>query len=353
VIAPDGRDPIDARLLVGDATNSARRLHVSASDGASRDELLRQLERLRHLYPVDRARRLAAALRMCRGRVVDLDNRARQSHKQRVDELAASRADQGELRAQAVAAEAQLPVEIDRLLKESLARWPGLLDEVGRDWEARIEGCSGMEQLRAEVAAIEDGSAHRLAVACDELRDGLTIQLVRLVLELSHPPRQQLYKRRLQVARDDRSPKLEEALDELRKTLPASLEEALRTQQLPAVSELMSKQGFFTPLFRTLAREKKGTAARLRAQLDELRRAVSDLLTAGMSIAPKLAAVHDRVVGDLLAAHERWIDHALAEEETEYQRLRALHDRALVNVAPLEQAETRLLRRLESFAVSA
>ena len=54
-----------------------------------------------------------------------------------------------------------------------------------RAGQTRIAACEGIEMLRAEVAAIEDGAAHRLSLVCDELREKMTVQFVRLVLEQS------------------------------------------------------------------------------------------------------------------------------------------------------------------------
>ena len=79
----------------------------------------------------------------------------------------------------------------------------------------RIGACAGIELLRAEVAAIEDGAAHRLSLVCEELREKMTVQLVRLVLEQSRSLRQELLRKRHEVARG-RSPKVEETFDDMR-----------------------------------------------------------------------------------------------------------------------------------------
>ncbi|HEX9101651.1 MAG TPA: hypothetical protein VF997_05585, partial [Polyangia bacterium] len=199
-----------------------------------------------------------------------------------------------------------------------------------------------------EVAAIEDGAAHRLALVCDELRETMTIQFVRLVLELSRPLRDELMRKRIEVARG-RSPTLEQSFDDVRVVLPASLDKTFGALATPDIGELLSgERGLFDPIFRTLAREKRGCVTRLCARLDDIERTTArDLYAAAVFVSPLLATTFKGLVAELVAAHQRWIDALVAEEELAWQKLCVRHAPALELVAPLEAAETGLAARLE------
>jgi hypothetical protein len=111
----------------------------------------------------------------------------------------------------------------------------------------------------------------------------------------------------------------------------------------------MSPPNLLSPLFRTLAREKKSAAARLDAQLAEIRRAAGDALAGGLSILALAAATVQRAVNELGAAHERWIDARLYDEATAWQKLRQPLDAALALTPELEAKTAALLARVESF----
>jgi hypothetical protein len=349
VLSPGPRDPIDVRILLGEATFSDRRLTVVVPVGSSPDELYAQIEQLRQLQPIDVARRLAASLRRCRGNVVDFDRHARHAHLERERELTASRIDTTLFGDHMSRAGAELPREVERLLGESTRRWNQLLDEVERDWKQRTASCGGLEQLRAEVMAIEEGSAHRLSIARDELRDALTIELVRLVLQRMHPLRQLLHDRRIAVAREPgASPSLDETHDEIRIALPSAVKHALEALPVPELTALMSPPGLLSP-FRTLAREKKGCIGRLETQLGEIRRVGNDALVGGLSIEPLVAGTLQRGAKELCAAHERWLDARLADEASAWQKLVQPLDLALELKPELERMAAALLGRVEAF----
>ena len=111
---------------------------------------------------------------------------------------------------------------------------------------------------------------------------------------------------------------------------------------------LSSERGLFDPIFRTLAREKRGCVTRLYARLDDIERTTTrDLYAAAVFVSPLLVTTFKGLVTELVAAHQRWIDALVAEEELAWQKLRVRHAPALELVAPLEAAETSLAARLE------
>jgi hypothetical protein len=316
----------------------------------SQSALARQLEVIRDQRAVTVARRIVAALCLCRNHILDLDRRARAAHDERTREQAARRVDEDET-VRREESGAQLPIarDAEQVVHDAAARLEALLKEVREAWQHRVDSCAGVEQLRAEVAAIEDGAAHRLALVCDELRETMTIQFVRLVLELSRPLRQELMRKRLEVARG-RSPKLEQSFDDIRVVLPASLDATFGALKTPEVGELLSaERSLFDPLFRTLAREKRRCVTRLCARLDDVERTTTrDLYAAAVYISPLLLATFKGLVRELVGAHQRWIDALVAEEELYWEQLCARHAPALELVAPLEASETSLAALLES-----
>ena len=100
----------------------------------------------------------------------------------------------------------------------------------------------------------------------------MTVQLVRLVLELSRPLRQELHHpaprgRARQLAQ------LDEAFEEVRVVFPSSVEATFVALQTPALGAIMTgERGFLDPLFRTLAKEKRECLGRLVASLDDIER---------------------------------------------------------------------------------
>jgi len=287
---------------------------------------------------------------MCRNRIVDVEARARSAHDERVRELAAHRVADREALRQREESAAQLPVarQVEQIVHEAAARLERLLDEVRAAWEERVNGCAGIEQLRAEVAAVENGAAHRLSLVCDELRENMTLQFVRLVLERSRSLSQELLRKRLEVARG-RSPQLEQAFEDIRVALPGSLDATFGALQAPGVGELLrGERGLFDPLFRTLAREKRDCIVRLGARLDEIAATTArDLFAAAVYVSPLVMTTFNGLVTELVTAHERWIDTRVAEEQLSWEKACARHAPALELVAPLEQHESQIARRLE------
>jgi hypothetical protein len=316
----------------------------------SRSSLLRQLELVARERPVGVARRIVAALCLCRNHILDLDRRARAAFDERTRELTARRLEVAEaVRRQEASAQLPIARQADETVQAAAARLEALLHEVRAAWEERIESCAGIEQLRAEVAAIEDGAAHRLALVCDELRETMTIAFVRMVLELSRPLRQELMRKRLEVARG-RSPKLEQSFDDIRVVLPASLDKTFGALATPDVGEILTgERSLFDPLFRTLTREKRQCVTRLCARLDDIERnTMRDLYAAAVFISPLIVATFKGLVAELVAAHQRWIDALVAEEQLAWNRLCVRHAPALEQVAPIEAAEAKLAALLEA-----
>lgn len=335
-IAPAERAATDGNLRPGEQTSA--------------EELRQELAELRRARRVKAARFAAAALCSCRNQIVDLERRAQTAHRERVSELQACQVDAPDaLRAQKQT-EAQRPVarHAEEIVQEAAARLERLLAEARASWEERISACVGVEQLRTEVAAIENGAAHRLSLVCDELRESMTIQAVRLVLELSRPLRQELLQKRLEVARG-RSAKAEESFEDIRVVLPASLDDTFKALRAPGVGELLpSTRSLFDPLFRTLAREKRECIARLNARLDEVGQSTArELYAAAVYLSPLLVTRFGRLLEELLAVHERWIEGRAAEEQHDYDDLRARQAPALALLAPLEEEEGALARLLE------
>ena len=348
------REPVDATLFADATTATAPmaddRPTLRVERPLSRPSLVAQLERIAQQRPVGVARRIVAALCLCRNHILDLDRRARAAYDERTRELTARRVDVAEaVRRQEASAQLPIARQSDETVQAAAARLESLLAEVRAAWEERIDSCAGIEQLRAEVAAIEDGAAHRLALVCDELRETMTIAFVRMVLELSRPLRQELMRKRLEVARG-RSPKLEQSFDDIRVVLPASLDKTFGALATPDVGEILTgERSLFDPLFRTLAREKRQCVTRLCARLDDIERnTMRDLYAAAVFISPLIVATFKGLVAELVAAHQRWIDALLAEEQLAWNRLCVRHAPALAEVAALEAAEGKLAALLEA-----
>jgi hypothetical protein len=337
--APAGlwREAIDARITVDDSSGDLRERLIQARDGRAPEI----------------ARRIAAALCDCRNQVIDLDRRARQTHEQRVEELTARRVTSPDrMRREAHAAAQRMAARrASGIVDEAATRLESLLAEVRTDWERRIASCAGHEQLRAEVAAIENGAAHRLSIVCDELREAMTVQFVRLVLELSRSLRQELLDQRLQVAQGG-SAKLTETFEGVRVELPTALDAAFQPLRAPALGELLStERGLLESLLPMLNREKRACLTRLGARLDDIQHSTTrELYAAAVFISPLVLNSFSTLVGELVAEHQRWIDEHLAEEERTFRSTRARQEPALTLVPELEKQEARLAALLEAFS---
>ena len=352
------REPPDATLLLSSEppTTTARTSDsrpLSLEPSLAPPELLRQLERIRRDRSAAIARRVTAALCLCRSRIIDAETLAQGAHEERSRALAACRVVDREALRQREEAAAQLPVarRAEQVVHDATVQLERLLDEVRAAWEERVERCAGYEQLRAEVAAVEDGAAHRLSLVCDELRETLTIQFVRVVLELSRSLSQELLRKRLEVARG-RSPQLEQAFEDIRVALPASLDSTFSALQAPnvGVGELLrGERGLLDPLFRTLAREKRECIARLRARLDEIvATSARDLFAAAVFVSPLVMTAFNGLVSELIVAHEHWIDTRVAEEQLAWEQTRTRLLPALELVATLGLEEAKIARLLEA-----
>jgi hypothetical protein len=332
------REPVDAK--------------VTLPAGGSPIELVARIERARQKRPADLARRATSALIKCRNQIVDLERRSRQTHQERINELGGRRVQDAEALRKEELASAQLPLvrHAEEIVQEGATRLERLLEEARSDWAHRVSSCGGIEQLRAEVAAIEDGAAHRLSLVCDDLRETMTLQFVRLVLERSRALRQDLLRKRMEVARGQ-SPKLDETFEDIRVVLPATLEETFRALRAPDLGQLMStERGLLDPLFRTLAREKRDCLTKLGARLDEIERNTArELYAAAVYLSPLLLSTFSRAVDELIVAHERWIDARLAEEQAQFAALRERQQPALDMVARLQEHEKTLASQLESY----
>jgi hypothetical protein len=350
---PTERDALDASLFADAPPETAplaeERPVFRAPHPPTRAALLALLQAIRGERTIALGRRLVAALCLGRNRILELVQRARSAHEGRTRELSARclveaevvrREEQG----------AQLPIarHAEKIVHDAAARLEELLEEVRSAWQARIESCVGVEQLRAEVAAIEDGAANRLALVCDELRENMTIQFVRLVLELSRPLGQELGRKRLEVARG-RSPALEQGFEDVRVVLPSSLDKTFGALKTPEIGELLSgERGILDPIFRTLARQKRECVTRLAARLDDIAKTTTrDLYAAAVFVSPLLSTTLKGLVGELARAHQQWIDTLLAEEQLAWQKLCVRHAPALELVEPLEAAEAKLAALLE------
>jgi hypothetical protein len=323
---------------------------AAASDPEARAELLRQLERIGRDQPSALAERIATALRSLRERIHAVDQRARAAYQTRAAALRARcLGDVGARHRQELAA-VQLPVarDADQLVQEAVGRLELLLSQVRNDWEQRIGGCVAGEQLRSEVAAIEDGAARRLAIVFDELREAIAVGSTRLVLELSRSLRMELLQARAEVAGDGSS-KVEETFDGLRGVLPASLDAAFGQLSAPGLGALMTApHGLLDPLFRTLAKEKRECLARLGARLDEIERTTTrELFAAAVYLSPLLLDAYGHVVGEVLTGHQRWLDERIDAEQVVYEDLHARYLPALALVGEIEQAENRLGARTD------
>ncbi len=324
--------------------------------GSAPYELLAQVLQLRDQRPAEVGRRLATALCSCRNQIVDLDERGRQAHEVRVGELTAQElAAPARVREREVtAAQRTVAQQVERIVDEAATELERLVEEVRRGWQARVAACEGIELLRAEVGAIEDGAAHRLSLVCDELREKMTVQFVRLVLEQSRPLRQELLRKRHEVARG-RSPKVEESFDDVRLVLPASLDEAFAALRAPDLGELLTNErGLFDPLFRTVAREKRQCQSRLDARLDDIERTTArELFASAVLLSPLLLSTLGGLLDELLRAHASWIGERIEEEARADRERAAILGPALALVEPLAASEARLAALLESVSADA
>jgi hypothetical protein len=177
----------------------------------------------------------------------------------------------------------------------------------------------------------------------------MTVHFVRLVLDLSRTVRQELQHKRLEVARGG-PVKLEETFEDVRVTLPATLDAAFQPLRAPGVGELLStERGLLDPLLRTLTREKRTCMARLQARLDDIQRSTTrELYASAVFISPLLLNRFSGLIDALVGAHQRWIDAHLADEEHGFQAARARQEPALALVPALEQEEARLAALLEA-----
>jgi hypothetical protein len=350
---PADREAPDATLFADTPQVAAplgeERPVFRAAHPPTRAALVTQLSAIAGQRTVGVARRLVAAVCLGRNRILELDQRARAAHDERMRELGARCLGEAEA-VRREEAGAQLPIarHAEKVVQDAAARLEQLLEEVRGAWQARIDSCGGIEQLRAEVAAIEDGAANRLTLVCDELRENMTIQFVRLVLELSRPLQQELGRRRVEVARG-RSPALEQGFEDLRVVLPASLDKTFGALKTPDIGELLSgERGILDPIFRTLARQKRECVTRLGARLDDIARTTTrDLYAAAVFVSPLLATTFKGLVAEMVRAHQHWVETLIAEEQLAWQKLCVRHTPALELVAPLEAAEGKLAALLE------
>src|SRR5439155_10559259 len=103
-----------------------------------------------------------------------------------------------------------------------------------------------------------------------------------------------------------------EAFENIRVVFPASIDEtfgALRSAELGDLGQLQREgRGLFDPLFRTLAREKRECTGRLAARVHEIEQATArELFASAVYLSPLLVTTFERIVDELLAAHQRWI----------------------------------------------
>jgi hypothetical protein len=297
------------------------------------------------------ARRITAALCDGRNQVIDVERRARQAHEQRIEELTARRViSPDRLRRETRAGAARTAARrANEIVDEAAGRLESLLTEVRNDWEQRIGSCAGLEQLRAEIAAIEAGATHRLSIVCDELREAMTLQFVRLVLELSRTLRQELLDKRLEVAHGSPA-KLAESFEGVRVTLPATLEAAFQPLRARSLGELMStERGLLDSLLPMLNREKRSCLAKLGARLDEIQHSTTrELYAAAVFISPLVLNNFAKLVDELVGAHQSWIEELVANEERSFRALRMSQEPAIALLPALEEQEAKLGARLEA-----
>ena len=350
VAAPYSPDGV-ALLLRGAGAGAVEVDATFVVQGTAPYELLARVLSIRDQRPAEAGRRLAAALCSCRNQIVDLDERGRQAHELRVQELEAQKLVQPERAREREVAAAQRPIaqQLQRIVDEAATQLDKLVEEVRRGWLARITACEGIEMLRAEVAAIEDGAAHRLSLVCDELREKMTVQFVRQVLELSRPLRQELLRKRHEVARG-RSPKVEETFDDVRLQLPAELDKSFAALRAPDLGELMStERSLFDPLFRTVAREKRQCQSRIDARLDDIKnKTTRELYASSATLSPVLLSTFGGLIDELLTVHGSWITERLDEEARADAERTAILRPALELVDPLAACESRLAALLEA-----
>ena len=337
--------PEGVTLRLGDAPDAD--LMIRVDDPAA--DLGARLRELRAHRAAELARLLTATLCGCRNRILDLDRRTRAQHEERLAELGARRLPPAEARRHQEEAQLAMGRHAEQIIAGAVAQLERMLKEVRAAWHERIEGCRGSEQLRAEVGAIETGAAYRLQLVCDELREKITLGAVRVVLELSRPLRQELARKRLEVARG-RSVDVPESFENVRLQLPEAMEATFGALTTPELGELLAtERGLLDPLFRTLAREKRQCQAKLGARLDDIeRQTVRELYAAAVYLSPLLLSTFDRVVEELLALHEGWVEASVSDENRahEIELERQAPARAMIEM--LEQKEQTLGRLLEA-----
>jgi hypothetical protein len=335
-------------LRIGEAQDADLLLPV---DDASAD-LGARLQQLCTHRSAELARLLIATLCGCRNRILDLDRQKRQVHDERIEELLTHKLPQAEALRHKEEAQLAMGRHAESIIQEGAAALERMLRDVKKAWEDRISSCAGREQLRAEVGAIETGAPYRLSLVCDELREKITVQAVRVVLELSRPLRQELARKRMEVA-GARSIEVEETFEHVRMALPESMDATFGALATPELGALLSdERSLLDPLFRTLPREKRQCIARLGARLDDIDRSTArELYAAAVYLSPLLLSAFDRVVEELLSVHERWMDARVDEERLAYEVERQRQSPALALVGPLEQKE-QLVRRLLEAAVT-
>jgi hypothetical protein len=260
--------------------------------------------------------------------------------------LTARRAHADDVRERQLAA-AQRPLarDAEQIVHDAVELLERLIAELGRNWQRRIQSCTSSAQLRGEVEAIENGATHQLSLICTQVRESMTVLCARLVLELSRPLRQELLRSQLQVARGQ-TPLLNDAFEDVRVVLPASIDATFAELQLPQLGEILSPaRGLFDPLFRTRAREQRECGRRLAAKLDEIaRNTARELFAAAVYLSPLLLERLRGTIDELLRAHERWIDARLDEASAAAAASRARLMPVLELRAALQNEEERLRR---------
>jgi hypothetical protein len=337
--------PEGITLRLGSAPDAD--LMIRVDDPAA--DLGLRLRELRAHRAAELARLLTATLCGCRNRILDLDRRTRAVHQERLSELSNRRMPAADSRRHHEEAQLSMGRHAEQIIAGAGAQLERMVKEVRAAWHERIESCRGSEQLRAEVGAIESGAAYRLQLVCDELREKITLGAVRVVLELTRPLRQELARKRLDVAHG-RPAEVEESFENVRMQLPEAMEATFGALATPELGELLTtERGLLDPLFKTLSREKRQCQAKLGARLDDIeRQTVRELYAAAVYLSPLLLSTFDRVVEELLALHERWIAARTEDEKhaLEVELERQAPARAIIEL--LEAKEQALGRLLES-----
>jgi hypothetical protein len=304
------------------------------------------LVRVRDNRPVEILRQLVAMAGEAERCIGEVDAQLKATHEVRVAELGRARiADKSALIAEEQAnAQRRVAQETEQVTSEAAHKLEQKVREVRAAWETRIDASASIDQLRADVATIEDGAVTRLSLVCDEARELITLAAVRLILDLARPLRARLFAERAQVAKDG-SPKVEERFEDLRVTLPASLEDSFKALSAPGLGELLNPSSIFDPLFQRLPRLKKECVTRLGTRLFDIERATTrELFAATVFLSRIIVDTFGHVADEMLTAHERWIDARLVEEDLAYERARAPYRGALDLRGELVETEARLAK---------